>query len=264
MNKIICLIFLSLIFFSSCNENTESVGSGQLALDIRFLVDGSPVEFNRMKYSNAAGNLYEITNVQFFISDIALIDTTGKIVPLLSPAWLHYIDSDIPETQTITFDGVKTGSYKGLMFVFGIKGEKNIPGMLTNPPESNMIWPYNLGGDFGGYHYMKLNGFWTDTLGLRNPFNIHLGVGQIYNSNMQVTGFIQNWFEVFLPNSSITLTSNDTKYGIINMNIESWFKSPHIYDINQYGGMIMMNQEAMGKIRDNGSDVFNVEFKLMM
>ena len=55
-----------------------------------------------------------------------------------------------------------------------------------------MFWPEMLGG---GYHYMKMNMIWSDTSAL-NPFNMHLGIGQIYSSlepNVDsITGFVPN------------------------------------------------------------------------
>ncbi|MDZ7740495.1 MAG: hypothetical protein U5Q03_01720 [Bacteroidota bacterium] len=43
------------------------------------------------------------------------------------------------------------------------------------------------------------------------------------------------------------------------MNIENWFKEPHVYDHNIWKGYIMQNQEAMSLARDNGQNVFSLE-----
>lgn len=255
------LIALAIFFtVTSCTEDKNTAITGSLTLHFQYQVNGTPAVFNSMQYTNAAGNLYEITNIQWFISDFALIDKNGKTIYLSTDKPIHYVDTDLPETGTWKIDGISPGEYKGITFVFGITGEKNIPNMFTDPPESNMMWPYTLGGDFGGYHYMKLNGFWKNPSGQRTPFNCHLGVGQIYDSDGNITGYVQNWFEVILPESSFTMTSGASKEAYINMNLESWFETPHVFDWNVFGGAIMNNQEAMGMIRDNGSDVFSITF----
>ena len=128
---------------------------GNLQFKFKFTVDGNTADYNQMKYTNAAGNQYELTNIQWFISDVTLIDTSGSQYTIDDGNWIHYVDSDIPESQQWNIPGIQPGQYKGIMFVFGIKGEKNIPGMFTNPPESNMMWPYMMGGDFWGYLAME-------------------------------------------------------------------------------------------------------------
>ena len=123
-----------------------------------------------------------------------------------------------------------------------------------------MFWPDELGG---GYHYMKLNGKWLNTNAMIEPFNFHLGIGQTYDTTGQVTGFVQNYFRVncylAIYSSFIAqVRANEMNHLGINMNIESWFKTPHTWDFNQWGGMIMQNQEAMKTACENGFDVFGV------
>jgi hypothetical protein len=43
------------------------------------------------------------------------------------------------------------------------------------------------------------------------------------------------------------------------MNINSWFTTPHDYDLDYFGGAIMQNQEAQEVIKANGWDVFTIK-----
>ena len=123
-----------------------------------------------------------------------------------------------------------------------------------------MAWPEVLGG---GYHYLMLNGWWKDTLDLRRPFNFHLGIGQNYENNSgqvhDITGFVDNSFAVTPSGNGFEVESGKITQIKLVMNIESWFKSPIIYDHNQWGGAIMQNQEAMHIGCLNGYDVFSLE-----
>ena len=89
------------------------------------------------------------------------------------------------------------------------------------------------------------------------PFNFHLGVGQLYNENHDVTEYVQNSFVVNLP---IDLTIKDaTSHTVqLNMHVNAWFETPYSYDFNTMGGMTMMNQEAMSMIRSNGYHAFSI------
>jgi hypothetical protein len=244
---------------SACKSDEEVLTTGKLALEFRHVINGSEAVFDQMIFENEAGNTFELTNIQWFISDIALRRGNGEYLLIEGEDWFHYVDSDIPQTHLWEIQqDIPAGTYTDIRFTFGIKGEKNMPNRFTNPPESNMLWPYHMGGDEGGYHYMKLNGFWLNVENERQPFNFHIGVGQEYDLEGNVTDFIQNWFEKELPVSLIIGPDKTTILAFI-MNIQNWFKNPHVYDHNEYGGKIMDNQEAMGKIKENGENVFNVE-----
>jgi len=254
----ICLSILS----PSCNNGDEpekTDAAGKLVLNFEHFIDGVQAEYDNMKYTNAAGNQYEVTEIQWFISDITLIKSDGISVILGDDKFAHYIDSNIPVTSSwVVPDAILVDNYSKIKMTFGIKGEKNIPFMFSDPPESDMIWPTNLGGDNGGYHYMKLNGFWQNADGLREPFNFHLGVGQERDNSGNITGFVQNWFEVELPTSSFSIAADETKNISIRMNVEKWWESPNIYNHDEVGSRIMQNQAAMRMGIENGQNVFSI------
>ena len=261
MKRILGILILIVTIFIGCDTAEENIGYGNLVLNFEHKVDNDPASYDLMIYKNSAGNNYEISEVQWIISDLILIGKDNTEWPVGGEDWIHYIDSDLASTLRWEISElIKAGEYTDIRFTFGIKGEKNAPGMFTDPPESNMIWPYHMGGEEGGYHYMKLNGFWLKEESDRTPFNFHMGVGQIYDNENNITGFVQNWFETTLPLPGFIVKNENISELKIVMNIENWFINPHIYDHEVYGGKIMNNQEAMGKISENGSDVFTIEF----
>ncbi|MBC8315460.1 MAG: hypothetical protein ISR57_02605 [Bacteroidales bacterium] len=239
------------------DKPTDEPSQQTLILQFDFLVDGEGLQADTMIYVNEAGNHYMVNEIQFFISDVKLNHSEGNIYQIQDSKTIHYIDSDLPETQSWhVSDNIPAGTYSSISFIFGINEEKNQSLIFPNPPESFMFWPEHLGG---GYHYMKLNGKWLDENQQVRPFNFHLGIGQIYYSFPDsISGFVQNYFQVALPNSSFTLEKNQTRKILITMNIENWFRSPHTYDHDVWGGMIMQNQEAMKMACENGADVFTV------
>jgi hypothetical protein len=224
-------------------------------------VDGNPLVTDSMKYTNAAGNEYFITEVQYFISKLKIHYNDGIVHEISQDEGIHYVDTDIPGTKewAITQD-VPAGFIDSITFIFGMDEADNVSGRFTDPPESNMFWPEELGG---GYHYMKLNGKWLTTNSDLWPFNFHLGIGQLYDQQGEVTGFVQNYFTAtcYLAIYSSFLAEikpDQVNHFSINMNIESWFATPNLWDFDDMGGMMMQNQQAQQAARENGFDVFNI------
>jgi len=239
------------------SDEPAKADTGKIVLNFDHKVDGQPIRFDTLIYTNAAGNPYLVNEIQYFISEVTLYCKNKD--PLIINEWkeLHYVDTDIPGTQVWqVYDKVPAGDYDSLNFRFGISAEKNISFMFPNPPERDMFWPEYLGG---GYHYMKLNGKWmpagqsVQTL----PFDFHMGIGQFYfNNTDSIIGFIHNDFVVSLKNSSFQIIAGETNHFTITMNVEKWFTEPNVYDHDKYGGYIMQNQEAMQKAKENGHNVF--------
>lgn len=231
---------------------------GNLVFSFVHNVDGAPLVTDTMIYLNAAGNDYLVNEVQYFISDVYLHKSNGSKIMINKWTDIHYIDNDIPSTQKWNvYDEIPVGDYDSITFTFGISEEKNYSLRFVNPPESFMTWPEYLGG---GYHYLKLNGKWdNDTITQNRPFEFHLGIGQIYDTNNVVTGFVQNYFKVVLHNSAFSIIKDQTREIEIVMNIENWFKNPYIYDHGDYAENTMQCQEAINKGCMNGkADVFSV------
>ena len=253
------LMMILITIVSGCKkDHSESpvANTGKISLYFNHLVGGAPLQIDTLRYINAAGNHYMVTEVQYFISDVTLYKSDGT--SQLIDAWkdIHYVDNDIPSTKVWNvFDSIPEGDYDSLSFTFGISEEKNQSMMYVDPPESLMFWPEYLGG---GYHYMKLNGKWQDTLNQLSPFDFHLGIGQLYDGQGNITGFVQNYFYVHLSNSSFDIEKGKTTHIILSMNIDSWFETPHIFDFNYWGGAIMQNQAAMELAKENGYDVFSI------
>jgi len=257
-------IILSLLFAVSCKKDKKEtpLDTGNMVIKFTHLIDGQSLQQDTMKYINAAGSVYSITEVKYFVSELTLYKSDGSKQLINQWEEIHFVDEDLPDTKTWNvYDKIPIGTYDSITFVFGITEEKNKSFMYVNPPEVNMMWPDILGG---GYHYLMINGFWKNTLQQNEPYNFHLGIGQLYAgstiSTDSIVGYVQNYFTVHLPNSSFTIQKDETKEIQFIMNIESWFKTPHIYDHNYWGGAIMQKQLAMQMAKENGWDVFSIGY----
>jgi len=251
-------LILMLLVAAALASCTKPSDHGYLSVSIDYSVNGSPLITDSLCYHNEAGNAFMITEIQWFISKIEIQNEQGQWFSVrhrnfddLSPAAtdkIFYIDTNIPESQALTLSAIPVGRYKTLRFTFGLDEADNQTGLFSNPPQANMFWPDPLGG---GYHYMKLNGKYVTANGDLAPLNIHLGIGQ----NADHSEYYQNHFTVEGP-IDLYVHGNRENFITLRMEVDNWFRNPHVYDFNTYGSAIMQNQEAQQTLKENGQDVF--------
>lgn len=236
---------------AGCHRPTSNV-----SFRFSFSVDGKPLVQDTLCYVNERGNLYEVTEIQYFISDVALVRADGREISITSDEGVHYVDADIEPTQHwVPMDDIPIGTYAKLRFVLGLSSRLNKSNHFPNPPENNMSWPMVLGG---GYHHLKFNGRWLGTDGVVKPFNAHLGTGQLCDEAGNITGFVDNAFVVELPIKDFELSRHKSSTLVLSMDLNQWFENPFALDWNEVGGSIMQNQDAMWTLVQNGQSVFSV------
>lgn len=237
MKKAWMFILLSLLV-ASCAKKEEN---GFVDICVDYSVNNEPLITDTLCYTNEAGNEFLVTEIQWFVSKWELQDEQGRWI---ASDRIFYIDTNIPESQTLRMDSIPIGKYKKVRFTFGLDESDNLSGRFSDPPESNMFWPEQLGG---GYHYMKLNGKFVNEAGQLVPLNIHLG--RLHEED--------NHFTVELP-IDFSITENTENQLHLTMIIGNWFRSPNLYDFNEYGSAIMQNQAAQNVLKQNGQDVFDI------
>ncbi len=238
MKKAWLIILLSLLV-ASCAKKEEN---GFVDICVDYSVNNEPLITDTLCYHNEAGNEFLITEIQWFVSKWELQDEQGRWI---ASDRIFYIDTNIPESQILRMDSIPIGKYKKVRFTFGLDESDNLSGRFSDPPESNMFWPEPLGG---GYHYMKLNGKFVNEAGQLVPLNIHLG--RLHEED--------NHFVVELPIDFIITESTENQLHL-TMIIDNWFRSPNLYDFNEYGSAIMQNPTAQRILKENGNDVFKIQ-----
>ena len=249
------LVIVFALLAVACTKPNEKA---EINLKIGYEVNGKPLVTDSLCYENEAGNQFLITEIQWFLSNIELKNEASDWIMLHQPdlsdtldiSRVFYIDTDIPESQTLHPCPIEVGHYTAIRFTFGLDEIDNYTGLFINPPESEMFWPDMLGG---GYHYMKLNGKYLNSEGRLAPLAIHLGIGQ----NEDFTEFYQNYFIVELP-IDFDVKANTENQLDLTMVIDNWFRNPHTIDFNEFGSHIMQNQTAQRLLNGNGKDVFRI------
>ena len=205
MNKTrLILLFLLPLAVVSCKKPAKE---GDLSVNMNYKINGNTLITDTLCYFNEAGNTFMVTEIQWFISHLTLQDEQGEWREVSNrdatneaTSKIFYVDTNIPESQTLHTSPIPCGNYQALRFTFGLNEEDNHTGLFGDAPEANMFWPELLGG---GYHYMKLNGRFVNADNEVAPLNIHLGIGQNGNQG----AFCQNYFTVELP-IDVTIREN--------------------------------------------------------
>ena len=235
---------LAAVFFFSCEKDGQEPAeepvpaSPALKLNVAFTVDGSPLEFDTIKYENAAHNIYSVNTLVFYLSQISLIKDDQSVVQIKD--WV-YVDARTPSTLNISMEDIPKGCYSGIRFNCGIDSIHNIPnGLIPTPDNLMMEWPVAMGG---GYHFLKLEGYFSDSTGTPG-YAMHIGTNACLTS-------------VVLPVALCFEEADVSK--TLSVNINEWFRTPSVYDFNIDGNYIMGNTAAMMKFAVNGTDAFNIQ-----
>lgn len=232
------VILLAVMTIISCKSGTDDPDPmvNTLTLMVDYNVDGAPLEFDTVKYYNAANNKYSVTRLQYYISDIVFIKTNDEEV---STNGVYYFDAREPAKNSIKLTGIPKGTYKGMRFFVGLPPELNVKDGLPGTKDNvNMIWPDMMGG---GYHFIKLEGHFTNG-GQVAGYAVHLGTDTaLVSTELQASYVVGNFSNI-----------------VLDMDINEWFENPNEYDLSD-GNYTMGNIAAMRKIAANGQNVFSIK-----
>lgn len=235
-------LLLLLIILPGC-DSTEGGVPVNVTLSFKHNVGGQALALNKISYTNAAGNEYGVTKLEYILTDLALITDQGETIPIQDQ---HYISLSNVATHSLLPVVVSSGKYTGVAFTLGVKGSDNVFGNLPNlGAYANMEWPAQLGGGTDRYHNMRLEGNFISSGGEQAPFLVHTGPTD--GADNSVTYTLPIDVELDDRNGEVELT----------MNVGLWFSTPNTYNFEEYPGAIMGNQDAQTVLKANAANVFS-------
>jgi len=235
MKNTLLLITAFALTFSSCKKD-EPIETN-LEVNFSQTVDGFLLEKDNIQYTNVEGQNYSVKKLWYIISDITLhaVDGTNNLIKEV-----HFINIDNPSTLSFTVNDLENNNYTSISYTFGLDTTKNISNLYVNEDfHTTMFWPEPMGG---GYHYMKLEGNFTNDTTF---YNTHTGgtMGMDYSFN---------------HTDVISLITNETTSEAnisINMEVNNWYQNPNSITLSTDG--IMGNMTMQMQIKQNGTDVFS-------
>ncbi len=237
---IVGLFCISGLFINSCVKYKQpqltEYSSAQISLQVK--VDSDNLEWDTVKFVNVAGNKYGVHNINMYISNIKMKTITGEIY---FSKKIFYLDPlDIKKNKLI-LDSIPVGIYDEISFYIGVDSVQNKSFLLpTSIDNLNMAWPDAMGG---GYHFLKLEGYYLDNLSVKKGFAIHLGK----NSNIP-----------FIKISQIMKQENVNQEYTLFFDVNEVFKNPYQYNFNIDNNYTMTDSLAMLRIKQNITDAFKI------
>lgn len=234
------LALIGTLLLFSCKKDKEEVLPEYTSLKINFShsIDSLPLIFDSLIYTNDAGELYAISKLEYYISNITFYRSYGSVYKTNE---IIYLNADNPSANSIVLESVPIGGYSYITFNIGLDASHNISYNLPNTSENiDMAWPEMMGG---GYHFMKIEGHYfsnSSTFG----YAVHLGK----NVNL-VSCTIDEEFVVNSSNAELEF----------NMNINEWYRTPQQYSFITDGNYTMSDSLLMAKIKNNGADAFSLK-----
>lgn len=233
-------------FIISCKKDTiktedpipveSNLSSAEITVSLKN--SSSNVIWDSLNNVNAAGNIYSIQKVNFYISNISLKRDDGY---LFKSTDLFYIDPSISTKSLIQIGSIPKGNYTEISFLVGIDSTRNIDfGLSSTIDNLNMAWPTAMGG---GYHFMKMEGHYIDATSTVRGYAVHLGK----NKNLVSPIIIHN----------LTQQNSSHNYSLI-FNVDEVFANPYTYNLNVDNNYTMADSSAMLKIKTNMQNAFTI------
>lgn len=207
------LVMFSLVF-TGCKENKEgglritfkgSYGSEPLVmLDVHDYADGQRIQFSR---------------VEFFASDIRLIDGAGNDYPLSDVELIDLSANSTAAAETgvvLTFNNIPAGEYADLAFGYGLASDINATKPVDYPSSSPLSSTGRYWTPWTSYIFSKTEGN-LDTI-VDGTDNLSMGFAYHTGSN--------NLYRVVQLDQPITIQDDGTRAIVLNLDYEKLLGVP--------------------------------------
>ena len=174
------LLFMQHGLGGSSPNSSEPAANASLIIQFDNVAGNEDLKLDSVSYTNATGESFTVSQLQYFISNIRLGRGDGSeyIVPQDSSYFL--MQENIPATQEISLN-VPEGDYQRISFILGVDSVRNTAhinkrtGVLdpASSMDNGMYWGWN-----SGYIFFKMEGESAaapeDPSG-RQKFRYHIG-----------------------------------------------------------------------------------------
>lgn len=207
---------LAVVFLTACKKETtddnvkKEPQAGNLTISVRNMAGAEDLVFSDMRYTNAAGNMYSITMLKYYISNIRLHKKDGSSKSLNV---YKLIDAKVSSSCIIDAGTIDAGEYDSLSFYVGIDPTRNHTGAQDGDLDvsKGMFWTWNT-----GYIFYKHEGQYKNSANQTKALVLHLGTDNAYS-------------KVSLP---VTLNVDGNRKMEIKMDLNSVYASPVNIDFN--------------------------------
>lgn len=167
---------LSFNFACEKKDMDDLTGTGNLVLEFDNRIGSTDLVLGETKATNASGEEFTLTTLNYFISNIQLMDMAGNMISF--PDQYFLVRESDPSSQKITLTDIPAGNYHHLTYTIGVDSLKSISDVsqrtgVLDPASygnDNMYWSWNM-----GYIFFKMEGLSEASSREGNVFQFHIG-----------------------------------------------------------------------------------------
>ena len=237
------ILFFILLNFIGIVSNGNPENGNELQINFRHFVGSDSLIFKTKEYVNELGQKYTVTKFKYYISNIQLINDSGKV---FSSEEYFLINEDEPQSKGFSVKDVPPGNYKTLSFIIGVDSLRNCSGLQEGAldPIKGMFWAWNT-----GYIFLKLEGASESSTAQGGIFEYHIGgfkepVNAIRKISLEMDSLI---FSDEVP---------DSKKIFIKADISQILKQPVSIDVSTMPVVSDMTNAEL--VANNYSDMFSL------
>lgn len=180
MKRISIVYLAALLLFGSCKKESttpdfSATDKGSIEIEFDNVAGGEDLVLNTGVYNNAAGETYNITKFNYYISNIILKNEDGTAYAVPQDDSYFLVQEDDEATHVVELEDVPAGNYTGITFTVGVDSAKcaapvdERTGVLDPAAGgADMYWGWN-----SGYIFLKMEG--TSTASAMGDFYYHIG-----------------------------------------------------------------------------------------
>ena len=216
MKRIISLLSISAILFTSCKKDKDEVSEynpnvkADLSVEFDNVAGSADLQLNTGNYTNALGQQFKVTKLKYYVSNFKLTNVDGSVYTVPQKDCYFLIDES-DATSHMPVLSVPEGEYKTLSFMIGVDSLRNTmdvsqrTGSLdVSGAAADMYWSWN-----SGYIFFKMDGTSPAITAMGGVFQYHVGGFGGYS-----TPTVNNLKTVTLtlPGAPVSFGSNNHKH----------------------------------------------------
>ncbi len=167
--NIFYLILLITLASGACKKKDTNRPTVMVEFDN--VAGNADLAFNT-NYVNSSGETFKVSKFTYYISNVSLTKTDGKVFTVAQDDSYFLIKEDVATSQKVELKNVPEGDYKSISFIVGVDSVRNCSPIDKRTGAldiaNGMYWIWNT-----GYIFSKLEG--SSAVATNNIIEFHLG-----------------------------------------------------------------------------------------
>lgn len=257
MKNLLFSILIVSIFAISCEESTDlsPVGDGTISLKFDNRIGTEELVLNQTQSTNAMGETFTISTLNYFVSNIVLENDMGDKVALEDQYFL--VREADPSSLNIDLTDIPAGNYTSISYMLGVDSLKSIADVadrkgVLDPAsygDDNMYWSWNM-----GYIFFKMEGN-SDAVTNNEAQQFQFHIGGFGGKDAPTPNNLKMINLSF--NQAATVSSNDSP------SVHILFDAQQVFDatnkVELASTPMIHNPKVGGKIAANYENAFEVD-----